>query len=60
MTPSFSFFTKTFCSKGAYYLSSAAVQRIISIPLAKYTDSRVFGEFLRFVVHKNHRLKVYI
>ncbi|KAF9567818.1 alpha/beta-hydrolase, partial [Agrocybe pediades] len=28
---------------GAYYLSSAAVQRIISIPLAKYTDSRVFA-----------------
>jgi hypothetical protein len=29
---------------GAYYLSSAAAQRIISIPLAKYTDSRVFGK----------------
>ncbi|KAF8971680.1 Alpha/Beta hydrolase protein [Flammula alnicola] len=28
---------------GAYYLSSAAAQRIISIPLAKYTDSRVFA-----------------
>ncbi|KAF8910093.1 Alpha/Beta hydrolase protein [Gymnopilus junonius] len=27
----------------AYYLSSAAAQRIISIPLAKYTDSRVFA-----------------
>ena len=29
---------------GAYYLSSAAAQRLISIPLAKYTDSRVFGK----------------
>ena len=29
---------------GAYYLSSAAAQRILSIPLAKYTDSRVFGK----------------
>ena len=29
---------------GAYYLSSAAAQRIISIPLAKYTDCRVFGK----------------
>ncbi|KIM47494.1 hypothetical protein M413DRAFT_439155 [Hebeloma cylindrosporum] len=28
---------------GAYYLSSAAAQRIISIPLAKYTDCRVFA-----------------
>lgn len=30
-------------SAGAYYLSSAAAQRLISIPLAKHTDSRVFG-----------------
>lgn len=30
-------------SVGAYYLSSAAAQRLISIPLAKHTDSRVFG-----------------
>jgi hypothetical protein len=29
---------------GAYYLSSAAAERILSIPLAKYTDSRVFGK----------------
>ncbi|KAL1740797.1 Alpha/Beta hydrolase protein [Schizophyllum fasciatum] len=28
---------------GAYYLSSAAGQRLISIPLAKYTDCRVFA-----------------
>jgi len=28
---------------GAYYLSSAAAQRLISIPLSKYTDARVFG-----------------
>lgn len=28
---------------GAYYLSSAAAQRIISIPLSKYTDTRVFA-----------------
>ncbi|CAA7264813.1 unnamed protein product [Cyclocybe aegerita] len=28
---------------GAYYLSSAAAQRIMSIPLAKYTDSRIFA-----------------
>lgn len=28
---------------GAYYLSSAAAQRAISIPLAKYTDARIFG-----------------
>ncbi|KAJ3778258.1 Alpha/Beta hydrolase protein [Lentinula raphanica] len=28
---------------GAYYVSSAAVQRTISIPLAKYTDARVFA-----------------
>jgi hypothetical protein len=30
-------------SLGAYSLSSAAAQRLISIPLAKYTDARVFG-----------------
>lgn len=29
---------------GAYYLSSAAAQRLISIPVAKYTDARVFGK----------------
>ncbi|KAI5836017.1 alpha/beta-hydrolase [Schizophyllum commune Tattone D] len=28
---------------GAYYLSSAAGQRLISIPLSKYTDCRVFA-----------------
>ncbi|KAJ3789275.1 Alpha/Beta hydrolase protein [Lentinula aff. detonsa] len=28
---------------GAYYVSSAAAQRTISIPLAKYTDARVFA-----------------
>lgn len=28
---------------GAYYLGSAASQRLMSIPLAKYTDARVFG-----------------
>ncbi|KAF9270689.1 alpha/beta-hydrolase [Marasmius fiardii PR-910] len=28
---------------GAYYVSSAAAQRIVSIPLSKYTDSRVFA-----------------
>ncbi|KAJ7651687.1 Alpha/Beta hydrolase protein [Mycena polygramma] len=28
---------------GAYYLSSAAGQRLISIPLSKYTDARVFA-----------------
>ncbi|KAJ4485734.1 Alpha/Beta hydrolase protein [Lentinula aciculospora] len=28
---------------GAYYVSSAAVQRTITIPLAKYTDARVFA-----------------
>ncbi|KAJ6504358.1 Alpha/Beta hydrolase protein [Mycena vulgaris] len=28
---------------GAYYLSSAAAQRLISIPLSKYTDARVFA-----------------
>ncbi|ESK92686.1 putative lipase esterase from carbohydrate esterase family ce10 [Moniliophthora roreri MCA 2997] len=28
---------------GAYYVSSAAAQRMISIPLSKYTDSRVFA-----------------
>jgi acetyl esterase/lipase len=28
---------------GAYYTSSAAAQRLISIPLAKHTDSRVFA-----------------
>ncbi|KAG6837313.1 hypothetical protein H0H93_011408 [Arthromyces matolae] len=28
---------------GAYYLSSAAAQRLISIPLSKYTNARVFG-----------------
>jgi len=28
---------------GAYYISSAASQRLISIPLAKYTDARVFA-----------------
>ncbi|KAL0068594.1 hypothetical protein AAF712_004309 [Marasmius tenuissimus] len=27
---------------GAYYVSSAAAQRIVSIPLSKYTDCRVF------------------
>ncbi|KAH8835575.1 Alpha/Beta hydrolase protein [Flagelloscypha sp. PMI_526] len=28
---------------GAYYVSSAATQRLISIPLSKYTDARVFA-----------------
>jgi len=28
---------------GAYYTSSAAAQRLISIPLSKYTDARVFA-----------------
>ncbi|KAG6878133.1 hypothetical protein C0993_011847 [Termitomyces sp. T159_Od127] len=28
---------------GAYYVSSAAAQRLISIPLSKYTDARVFA-----------------
>ncbi|KAF4573321.1 hypothetical protein EYR36_007832 [Pleurotus pulmonarius] len=28
---------------GAYYLSSAAAMRLISIPLSKYTDARVFS-----------------
>ncbi|GLB35806.1 putative steryl acetyl hydrolase [Lyophyllum shimeji] len=28
---------------GAYYLSSAAAQRLISIPLSKFTDARVFA-----------------
>ncbi|TFK41864.1 Alpha/Beta hydrolase protein [Crucibulum laeve] len=28
---------------GAYYLSSASAQRLISIPLSKYTDARVFA-----------------
>ncbi|KAL0951651.1 hypothetical protein HGRIS_008331 [Hohenbuehelia grisea] len=28
---------------GAYYLSSAASQRIVSIPLSKYADARVFA-----------------
>ncbi|KAF5368407.1 hypothetical protein D9758_002167 [Tetrapyrgos nigripes] len=28
---------------GAYYVSSAAAQRMISIPLSKYTDARVFA-----------------
>jgi hypothetical protein len=28
---------------GAYYLGSAAAQRMISIPLSKYADARVFG-----------------
>ncbi|KAG7099690.1 hypothetical protein E1B28_001512 [Marasmius oreades] len=28
---------------GAYYVSSAAAQRIVSIPLSKYTDCRVFA-----------------
>lgn len=31
---------------GAYYLGSAASQRLMSIPLAKYTDARVFGVFV--------------
>ena len=29
---------------GAFFLSSAAGQRLISIPLSKYTDARVFGK----------------
>ena len=31
-------------SPGAYYLSSAAAQRLLSIPLSKYVDARVFGK----------------
>lgn len=31
---------------GAYYLSSAAAQRLLSIPLSKYTNARVFGNAL--------------
>lgn len=37
-------------SLGAYLLSSAAAQRLISIPLSKYTDARVFGAY----VHQAH------
>src|ERR1700676_542079 len=33
-------------SLGAYYLSSAAAQRLLSIPLSKYVDTRVFGKLL--------------
>ncbi|KAG1825653.1 Alpha/Beta hydrolase protein [Suillus subaureus] len=29
---------------GAYYSSSAAAQRMLTIPLSKYTNARVFGE----------------
>jgi len=29
---------------GAYYISSAAAQRSISVPLARYVDVRIFGE----------------
>jgi len=29
---------------GAYYFSSAAAQRSISVPLARYVDARIFGE----------------
>lgn len=35
---------------GAYYLSSAAAQRLISIPLTKYTGARVFGTVSLFIV----------
>jgi len=31
---------------GAYYSSSAAAQRMLTIPLSKYTNARVFGKFL--------------
>ena len=41
---------------GAYYLSSAAAQRLLSIPLSKYTDSRVFGNVPKLV---SHRLLLY-
>lgn len=30
---------------GAYYISSAAAQRLLTIPLSKYTEARVFGEY---------------
>lgn len=33
---------------GAYCYSSAAAQRMISIPLSKSLDARVFGKFLSY------------
>ncbi|EJD54866.1 hypothetical protein AURDEDRAFT_179911 [Auricularia subglabra TFB-10046 SS5] len=33
---------------GAYYLFSAATHRLITIPLSKYTDARVFGTSLDY------------
>ncbi|KIL60784.1 hypothetical protein M378DRAFT_130353 [Amanita muscaria Koide BX008] len=38
---------------GAYYLSSAAAQRLLSIPLAKHTDSRVFAIDYRLAPETN-------
>jgi predicted 2-oxoglutarate/Fe(II)-dependent dioxygenase YbiX len=42
---------------GAYYLSSAAGQRLISIPLSKYTDARVFGTPLSLLFRVVSELK---
>lgn len=35
---------------GAYYVFNAATHRLITIPLSKYADARVFGASLRFAV----------
>ena len=32
---------------GAYYSSSAASHRMITIPMSKYTESRIFGSFFK-------------
>lgn len=38
---------------GAYYLSSAAAQRLLSIPLSKYVDARVFALDYRLAPETN-------
>ncbi|KIM88920.1 hypothetical protein PILCRDRAFT_813921 [Piloderma croceum F 1598] len=38
---------------GAYYLSSAAAQRLLSIPLSKYTEARVFALDYRLAPETN-------
>jgi acetyl esterase/lipase len=38
---------------GAYYISSAAAQRLLSIPLSKYTDTRVFALDYRLAPETN-------
>lgn len=41
-------------SIGAYYVMSAETHRYLTISVARYTESRVFGELLHFLIFRKH------